>query len=1441
MHTPRSVLGGLVAHVLLAAICLTGVARAQIAGENVNMVSGARWPGGDPYLQRQNEPTMAVSSVNPQHLMAGANDYRSVDVPDPVFGKPIIGDAWLGVFKSLDGGQTWKSVLLPGYPQECVARAAIDPPLPVNPLCGYPAAADPVMRAGTDGLFYFGGINFLRDKTQSRIFVARFIDDNNKENGSATGDPALADPNDPTAFTPTDPIRYLDTVEVWSSERNKAEFPTAPLMFMDKPWIAVDVPRGGVSCEIPLPTPSGGYTSILAGTVYMAWAQFYPDDYQSDIMLSSSTNCGANWSKPRKLNTGNSTANQGVAIAIEPVTGRVYVAWRRAPWPRNVASPRQTDAIMVTRSEGRRRNFSAPRAIAKMIPFDMGNGWGRARTQTMPSIAISSTESSSWAHVAWAARVAPDGQSRIFMSTAKIHPKPSGEDDEDDPEELDEETRLGWSVPAIADPTEVKDDAGHIFTRGHQYMPSLTFGQGRLMLFYYDTRLDHTVRYYKPITPTNGKFYEEELGPVGGLAYPDADENGDLIFGPEVDDGTLKKIRHTIDVRVASLPWGIRTTSGSTLVSRFPLGIRGDERKGTQALPVYAPAFGSGGSIMMVDNDGYLLREQQLQMNIPGFPMFKGGTFAFMGDYIDIQGPAFVPVGNGGWRFNIAPAAAPVFHAIWTSNQDVKTPYDGDWTKYTPVTARLRGPNAPPLYDGGRAGEDQRSVLLCDPGSAGSRDQNIYTSRITEGLLVSSPQNAKLLSAEPVGFVIAAQNQTASEMTVSFEAPTLPSGVAYSWTNFDPEKYPASLSVKVAPFSGVHRTLFVKLAGSLNSAATVNVTVRETGSCGGTGQPACRSGFVTLNPPIALSQLVQPDGDLPDVGLGEVYSSVLVNPSLSNPNPAPSLSNPSLSNPSLSNPSLSNPSLSNPSLSNPSLSNPSLSNPSLSNPSLSNPSLSNPSLSNPSLSNPSLSNPSLSNAPPTDLSYTIANSGNTTTSYHVKVVGDASGIEGPLQLVLSKTYKTPTAVGCDLKEVPHDQVVVSVPDIRGAIVPATAVVDPGASDPSLSNATLALAPGDSATITLRGYMTPGEMAALGSQLAPAPVPSAVVPAPNVTYVTWPQVTGQPPFVRAATATAVTHAAGLFTATVGLAPGGPAQAAPPTGQVTFIRNGTTILGTDDLNVDRIAVLPGTLGAGDSVVAYYAGDTLHAASSSAPFAQTVTVTVTPATVGLHPDQTLTFSATVNGTTDTSVIWSVEEAGGGTIDAVTGFYTAPATLGTYHVRATSVADPTKSATATVRVTLGQLVIDQTADFNIAIGGNSAQKIAQVVGVLADNLVGIRVPMTCGAGTALTVEIQEVVNGVPNGVVLATKVLADAQARLPDFPTTLDLFNPIIFDTPVPASTDFALVFSAAGSCALRPGPVGDPYPAGDGFFDARPNQVGVWVPLGTRNDIPFELITQ
>jgi len=81
--------------------------------------------------------------------------------------------------------------------------------------------------------------------------------------------------------------------------------------------------------------------------------------------------------------------------------------------------------------------------------------------------------------------------------------------------------------------------------------------------------------------------------------------------------------------------------------------------------------------------------------------------------------------------------------------------------------------------------------------------------------------------------------------------------------------------------------------------------------------------------------------------------------------------------------------------------------------------------------------------------------------------------------------------------------------------------------------------------------------------------------------------------------------------------------------------------------------------------------------------IVVTVAPAVASVAAGARQQFTATVTGTTDIGVRWSIEEgAGGGTVDD-SGLYRAPFNAGTYHVLATSHADPAKSAAATLTVT--------------------------------------------------------------------------------------------------------------------------------------------------------------
>lgn len=81
------------------------------------------------------------------------------------------------------------------------------------------------------------------------------------------------------------------------------------------------------------------------------------------------------------------------------------------------------------------------------------------------------------------------------------------------------------------------------------------------------------------------------------------------------------------------------------------------------------------------------------------------------------------------------------------------------------------------------------------------------------------------------------------------------------------------------------------------------------------------------------------------------------------------------------------------------------------------------------------------------------------------------------------------------------------------------------------------------------------------------------------------------------------------------------------------------------------------------------------------QQVSISVTPEFSRVSSRQTRQFFATVSGTAEKGVTWSVAESGGGAIDE-NGVYQAPEQPGTYEIVATSAADPSVSASAFVVV---------------------------------------------------------------------------------------------------------------------------------------------------------------
>lgn len=143
----------------------------------------------------------------------------------------------------------------------------------------------------------------------------------------------------------------------------------------------------------------------------------------------------------------------------------------------------------------------------------------------------------------------------------------------------------------------------------------------------------------------------------------------------------------------------------------------------------------------------------------------------------------------------------------------------------------------------------------------------------------------------------------------------------------------------------------------------------------------------------------------------------------------------------------------------------------------------------------------------------------------------------------------------------------------------------------------------------------------------------------------------------------------------------------------LRLTATVTGVSDTRVrfstDSGAVDPGTglfTAALEAGVAHVTAESLADPTLQAGATITIAadgqvyVRVQPDPVELAPGDVARLVATVTGTSDSSVTWSIEEgSAGGTIDG-RGQYQAPAGEGTWHVVARSVADPSATGSATV-----------------------------------------------------------------------------------------------------------------------------------------------------------------
>jgi hypothetical protein len=884
---------------------------AIVVGRNVNMISGKDLPKGDPFLQRQNEPSLAVSTRNPMHVLAGANDYRTVDMSIPYEeipgyeGTAAARDAWLGLYKSYDGGQSWISTLLPGFPLDFTAQGA------TSPLKAFGTAADPVIRAGTSGMFYYAGLAFNRNAADNSLFVARFIDNNNSEDKAS------------------DQIKYIDTKIIATG--NIAQF-------IDKPWMAVDIPRGKAKTVAIGPLPGVPLQYIAAGNVYVAYSTFTGQDPLnpfSRVYFFRSTDSGKSWGKPTKLSES-AHVNQGVTIAIAPSTGNVYVAWRR--FARDGAG----NSIMFCFSKDKGATFTKPVAVAAVQPFDQGTTATSFRTNSYPSLTV---DHNGRVYLAWSQRgVGPGGDARIVVITTT--------------------NGVNWTGQQA-----VENHQG----RGHQFMPTLSYAAGKVMAAWYDQRRDASEHWYTYISDEPGVHLK----------------------------------RHTTDVRAAQMSVG-EWFGPSVQASRYLFWLVGDDTL------------------------------TQIHYNPLNFPMFKEGTRPFHGDYIDLTPvPQFLPTGSGGWMYNTDPTNSPVFHAAWTDNRNVKPPADGNWMNYTPPA--YAQPNL--IFN---------SDVPCAPGRTGMRNQDVYTTSLTGGLIVGSPGNSKPLdlSANKHTFVVFAKNMTKwqKRFKLVIDAPWHVSASFKQFEDLD------ELQVDIAPSSSISRTVF---ANSDERKASFKVNVEEV-DAGGSTVPGGLKGTVILNP-----EIENPEIENPEIENNELHN--------------PEIENPEIENTDINNVIVLNPEIENPEIENTDIINPEIENPEIENPEIENPEIENEAVLNPEIENPEIENPEIENGSISDYTWKVSNAGNTTSAYIFKMISagfDESSYPGfGFQLLIYRVHRSPVAVDCTLKEKHHDELIANIvgPVIFNPEIENPEIENPEIENPEIENASFWLAPGDQAYVTLRWY------------------------------------------------------------------------------------------------------------------------------------------------------------------------------------------------------------------------------------------------------------------------------------------------------------------------------------------------------------------------------------
>jgi hypothetical protein len=276
---------------------------------------------------RQNEPSVAVDPRNTSVLIGSSNDYCGVYAGSTPGNFVPAGPIWLGYYRSQNGGASFQSSLVPGYPGDTSAYAALAHVRTAS-------SGDPVIAWDTQGRVFMGSESSDDPagtaKTFGDVWVARY--DN---------------PDGPTGATINDGKRYRGTEIV---ARGSAA-PNLLGKFNDK--TAIEVDRTGGRCD---------------GNVYFSWSRFTggpTNGFNSSVYFSRSTDHGATFTSPQKLSqTVHDIQFPDIAVTSN---GDIYLTFRQFA---SQLGHETSDALLYAKSTDCGQTFSAPRQITTFEPYD---------------------------------------------------------------------------------------------------------------------------------------------------------------------------------------------------------------------------------------------------------------------------------------------------------------------------------------------------------------------------------------------------------------------------------------------------------------------------------------------------------------------------------------------------------------------------------------------------------------------------------------------------------------------------------------------------------------------------------------------------------------------------------------------------------------------------------------------------------------------------------------------------------------------------------------------------------------------------------------------------------------------------------------------------------------------------------------------------------------